>query len=124
MGDDHQIGRMVRDVRRAHGFSQEVVAGRAGVSRQMLSRLERGLVDDFKIAHLRAISRALEMPSLVSLGWRGPEIDRLRDQGHAALVEMLAGTLVGAGWELIPEYTFSHFGEKGAVDSLAWHATS
>jgi hypothetical protein len=87
----------------------------------MLSRLERGLVDNFNIAHLRAISRALEMPSIVSLGWRGPEIDRLRDKDHAALVEALGRALVDAGWELVPEYTFNHFGEKGAVDSLAWH---
>lgn len=124
MSDDYQIGRMVRDIRRARGLRQEDVATQTGVSRQMISRLERGLVDNFTIGHLRAISRALEMPSIESLGWRSPEIDRLRDKDHAALVEAVGRTLVDAGWELVPEYTFNHYGEKGAVDNLAWHAAS
>ena len=40
------------------------------------------------------------------------------------MVEALSRELVDDGWELVPEYTFNHFGEKGAVDNLAWHAAS
>lgn len=122
MSDDYRIGRMVRDVRLARNLRQEDVAGQAGLDRHMVSRLERGLVDGMTVGSLRAISRALEMPSIVSLGWRSPEIDRLRDENHAALVESVGRALVAAGWEVVPEYTFSRYGERGAVDSLAWHA--
>jgi transcriptional regulator with XRE-family HTH domain len=121
MSDDYQIGRMVRDVRRSRGLSQQDVATRAGLSRETISRLERGLIDGITIGHLRAISLAVDMPSIASLGWRGPEIDRLRDKRHAALVDSAAGTLARAGWVVIPEYTFSVYGERGAVDGLAWH---
>jgi transcriptional regulator with XRE-family HTH domain len=124
VSDDYQIGRMVRDVRLSRGLRQQDVAAQAGASRQMVSRLERGLVDNMTIGDLRAISKALGMPSIASLGWRCPEIDRLRDRDHAALVEAVGRLLVEAGWELVPEYTFNHYGEKGAVDSLAWHAAS
>ena len=93
-----------------------------GISRQMVSRLERGLVDSMTVGDLRSIGRALDMPSIIRLGWRGPEVDRLRDREHAALVEAFGRVLVEAGWELVPEYTFSHYGEKGSVDGLAWHA--
>jgi transcriptional regulator with XRE-family HTH domain len=124
VSDDYRIGRMVRDVRLARNLRQEDVAEQAGVDRHMVSRLERGLVGGMTVGSLRAISRALEMPSIVSLGWRSPEIDRLRDENHAALVESVGRALAAAEWEVVPEYTFSRYGERGAVDSLAWHAAS
>jgi hypothetical protein len=87
----------------------------------MVSRLERGLLDGMTIGNLRAVSRAMQMPSIVGLGWRSPEVERLRDSGHAALVEDVARALIGFGWQMEPEYTFSEYGERGAVDELAWH---
>jgi transcriptional regulator with XRE-family HTH domain len=124
MSDDYRLGRIVRDVRLSRSLRQEDVAARGGVSRETVSRIERGLVDGISVGNLRSVSRALAMPSIVNLGWRGPEIDRLRDHDHAALVEAVARLLVAAGWELVPEYTFNRYGEKGAVDGLAWHAAS
>jgi hypothetical protein len=32
--------------------------------------------------------------------------------------------LLAAGWEIVPEFTFNHYGEIGAVDVLAWHPPS
>lgn len=121
MGDDIQIGRLVRDVRLAHNLRQEDVAVRAGVSREMVSRLERGLIDGMTVGNLRAVSRAMRMPSIVSLGWRNPEVERLRDKRHAEIVEGMARVLLEFGWEVAPEYTFSWYGERGAVDGLAWN---
>jgi transcriptional regulator with XRE-family HTH domain len=122
MSDDFAIGRMVRDVRRSRGQSQESVAARAGVSRETVSRLERGLGSGMTVERLRAVSLALGMPSIVTLGWRGPELERLRDRRHAALVEQMSRILLESGWEVVPEYTFNHYGERGAVDGLAWHS--
>lgn len=124
MADDIQVGRMVRDVRLARNLRQVDVAVRAGVTRQLVSRLERGLVEGMPVGSLRAISRALGMPSILSLGWRTPEIDRLRDRVHAAMVESVASMLSSLRWELAPEHSFNHYGERGSADILAWHDPS
>jgi transcriptional regulator with XRE-family HTH domain len=123
MSDDVQVGRLVQSVRLARNLRQEDLATRAGVSRQSVSRLERGLVDGMTVGSLRAISRAMGMPSIASLGWRTPEVDRLRDRAHAAMVEQVASTLSPLGWAAAPEHSFNHYGERGSVDILAWHAS-
>jgi transcriptional regulator with XRE-family HTH domain len=122
MAEVVQLGRMVRDVRRARKLSQAELADRAGVGRETVSRLERGLVDGLSVGALRAVSRALGMPSIAPLGWRGPEVDRLRDRLHASMVERIGRMLLAARWAFDPEYTFNYYGEKGAVDALGWHA--
>jgi AcrR family transcriptional regulator len=115
---------MVQDVRVSRNLTQADVAARAGVSRGTVSRLERGLVDCLTIGAVRAISRGLAMPSMVALGWRSPEIDRLRDRLHAAMVEQVASLLVDHGWEITPENSFNHYGERGSADLLALHIAS
>ena len=124
MGDDVSVGRMVQAVRVSRNLRQEDVAARAGISRQTVSRLECGLVDGMTVATLRAISRALGMTPIVSLGWRSPEVDRLCDRLHAAIVERVASELMRFGWEIAPEHSFNHYGERGSADLLAWHAAS
>jgi transcriptional regulator with XRE-family HTH domain len=124
VADDVQIGRIVRDLHISRGLRQEDVAVGAGLSRRTVSRLERGLVDGMTVGSLRAISRALGMTSIVSLGWRSPEIDRLRDRLHAAMVEQLVSILSATGWQTRVEHSFNHFGERGSVDILAWHPAS
>jgi transcriptional regulator with XRE-family HTH domain len=124
MADDVQLGRMVQDLRLSRNMSQEDVADRAGVSRGTVSRLEHGIVDCMTVGALRTISGALSMPSIVKLGWRAPELERLRDRLHAALVEDVAARLGAVGWEVVPEYSFNHFGERGSADLLAWRAAA
>jgi transcriptional regulator with XRE-family HTH domain len=122
MADDVQLGRMVQGLRLSRNLSQEDVAERAGVSRGTVSRLERGIVDFVTVGALRAISGAMSMPSIVTLGWRAPELERLRDRLHASMVEVVVAALSPLGWEVVPEYSFNHFGERGSVDVLAWRA--
>jgi len=119
--NDVAVGRQVQDVRISKNLRQSDVAARAGTSRQMVSRLERGLLEGMMVSTLRAISRALGMPPLVTAGWRIPEVDRLRDRVHAAMVECLNRRLQSTGWELAPESSFNHYGEHGSADILAWH---
>jgi transcriptional regulator with XRE-family HTH domain len=120
VSDDIRLGRIVRDVRLSRHLRQQDVAARAGTCRQIVSRLECGSVDRITVGVLRAISSAMGMPSLVTLGWHGPEVERLRDRLHAALGERVAADLRAAGWQVIAEYSFSHYGERGSVDVLAW----
>jgi hypothetical protein len=50
------------------------------------------------------------------------EATRLLDTGHARLVERVVLLLRAARWSVIVEYTFSHYGERGSVDIVGWHA--
>lgn len=59
---------------------------------------------------------------MIRLDWNGEALDRLLDQDHAAVVEVVVRALRAAGWETVPEATFNVDGERGAVDVLAWHA--
>ena len=120
MPDDVAVGRQVQAVRLARNLRQSDVAARGGVSRTCVSRLEHGQLDGMTVATLRAISRAMGMPALARLGWVGAEIDRLLDEAHAQLVEVAASLLERVGWTVVPEHSFSHFGERGAIDILAW----
>ena len=38
------------------------------------------------------------------------------------MAEDVTRLLLDAGWKVRPEVSFSHFGERGVVDLLAWHA--
>ena len=49
------------------------------------------------------------------------EVTRLLDAGHARLAEQVIILAQAAGWSVIVEYTFSHYGERGSVDIVGWH---
>jgi hypothetical protein len=46
------------------------------------------------------------------------------DAIHAALVEHASRRLRDAGWDVRPEVSFNHYGDRGRVDLLAWHGDS
>lgn len=56
------IGDKVRATRKAAGISQEEVARRAGVSLNVINRLERGVILDPHYSTLRGIASALGVP--------------------------------------------------------------
>ena len=53
--------------------------------------------------------------------WRGGELDQLLDAAHARLGEDLVGLLTADGWTVVPDVSFSIYGERGSIDLLAWH---
>jgi len=123
--DDRKAGAVFRVLRRRKHWRQRDVADKAGVSQQLVSLLELGRFEVVGLDKARAIAGALDARIEIVPLWRGPELDRLLDAGHAALVERVVDLLRGAGWEVIVEWTFSHFGERGSVDVVGWHpATS
>jgi hypothetical protein len=64
---------------------------------------------------------ALEVRLPIEPSWRGGQIERVISGRHAAMAERLTAMLVAAGWEVRPEASFSHFGERGVVDLVGWH---
>jgi hypothetical protein len=87
-----------------------------------VSRIERGQLAGLHLGAIRRVATVLEIQLLFQQRWRGGELARLLDEEHAALVERLTRDLAAAGWQVQPEYTFNHFGERGAVDIVGWHA--
>jgi len=119
--DDVRIGNLARAVRRRRRWRQRDLAPSAGVSQASVSRFERGQLAHLRVDTIRRIARALEMEIVFEARWRGGELARLRDAEHAALVERCVTLLKQHGWQVIPEYTFNHFGDRGSVDILTWH---
>lgn len=108
-------------VRIRAGLTQAELARRAGVSQQTISRIERGQLAGIRVATLRAIGGVLGILVDVRPRWRGGELDRLLAAGHSQLHDELAEHLTAHGWQHEAEVTFSQYGERGAIDILAWH---
>ena len=123
--DARRLGAALRTIRLRVGWTQAQVARKAGVSASIVSRIERGIADRIPMAKVRAVALALDAWADYTLRWRGGELDRAINAGHAALHQALA-RWVGAiaGWELVPEVSFSIYGERGIIDALCWHAAT
>ncbi|CAN5795643.1 hypothetical protein BH24CHL5_BH24CHL5_04010 [soil metagenome] len=122
--DDQRVGRIVRVLRHRRGWRQCDVAQRAGLTQHDISRVERGYAGLMSVVKLRRVAAALDADLVVTVRWRGGEIDRLLDEGHAALVGWVMATLTRMGWEVRPEVSYAIGGERGSVDVLAWHAAT
>lgn len=122
---DATIGRAIRAVRVRRGWRQVDVAQAAGVSQDLVSRLERGLIDGVTVRRLRAVVSALDIRLLMEARWQGAELDRLLGARHSALHEEVASWLAGiGGWQAAPEVSFAIYVERGVIDILAWHAAT
>jgi transcriptional regulator with XRE-family HTH domain len=115
------LARAVWAVRRQRHLRQQDVAERAGVSREVVSRIERGSVEGVTVRSLERVARALGFTLELRAAWRGAELDRLIDARHARLQELVARFLTEMGFSVRPEVSFSHYGDRGRVDVLALH---
>lgn len=120
--DDVGIGRTLRSIRHRLRLRQADVAARAEVSQQLVSLLERGGLERLSIRSARRAVRALGAEVVLTIRWRGAEIDRVRDDGHARVVAEVAALLEADGWVTAAEVTYSWYGERGSIDLLAFHA--
>lgn len=116
-----RFGLSIRALRRRRRWRQLDLAEQAGVSRTAISRVERGRADRLTVRALQAVAGALGARLDCRLLWNGEALDRLLDESHAALVEIVLRWLAGAGWDAAPEVSFSIRGERGSIDVLAFH---
>lgn len=122
--DNQRVGRILRALRHKKGWRQDDVALKTGLSQAIVSRLEQGLIEPLTVATLRKIASALGAQAVISIRWRGADLDRLLDEGHASLVGAVVELLTQAGWEVHPEVSYSIYGERGSIDVVGWHAAS
>ncbi|HET7728344.1 MAG TPA: helix-turn-helix transcriptional regulator [Candidatus Limnocylindrales bacterium] len=122
---DVQVGRVFRAVRRRRGLRQVDVASMAGTSANVISRIERGRLDEVSFRALRRVAAVLEIDLGVTARWRGGELGRLINDRHALLHGVVLELLDGFGaWVRTPEVSFNVWGERGIVDIAAWHEAS
>lgn len=105
-------------------MTQADVARRAGVDRWVISRLELGHAGSYRLDTLEAVASVLGARTDVRLLWNGPELDRLMDEGHAALGSHVKRRLERWGWTVRVEVSYSRYGERGRIDLLAFHPAS
>jgi transcriptional regulator with XRE-family HTH domain len=83
--DALQLGSALRTVRLRLGLRQVAVARRAGVSQVVVSRLERGRAASMRLRTVLTVAEALEASVNLGLRWRGGELPRILNAGHAAI---------------------------------------
>ena len=109
-------------LRLRRGWSQHDLAGRAGLSRASISRVERGHCATLTYETLRRVAGVLDVRLEHDVGWRGGMLDRLLDERHAAMQEAVAARMAAlAGWVFATEASFSVYGERGSIDVFGWH---
>ena len=77
--DDAKVGSVFRAVRIRRGMSQSQVAEAAGISRAVVSSIERGLLEDTSMRLVRRVSTALGISLELEARWRGAEASTLLD---------------------------------------------
>lgn len=119
---DIWVGARFRALRHRLAWRQEDVAARAGVSQHVVSLIERGRLEEVSLARIRRVARELDAEFSSNLRWRGGDLDRLVDEGHAHLVGRVVALLTEDGWDCRVEVSYSIYGERGSIDVVAWHA--
>jgi transcriptional regulator with XRE-family HTH domain len=124
--DAQRLGRVVRTARHRLGWRQSDLAERAGASQDLVSLVERGFADHVGTYCLRQVLNCLDLELLgYEVRSRTSIVDRLLDEGHAALVGESVELLKATGWDVRPEVSYSRNGERGSYDVMAWYpATS
>jgi len=121
--DDDRLAKASRLLRREKRLRQtDMVA--AGRSRGFVIKLESGALSDLRVGDVRNHFAALGASVRLNVWWNGAALDRLLDERHAAVVDVLIGQLARYGWRSEAELSFSEFGERGSIDVFAAHAAS
>jgi transcriptional regulator with XRE-family HTH domain len=117
----HNLSRSIRFLRISRGWRQQDLADRASVSREMVSRLERGRVETLTLRVIDRLAAALEAGVNVDVRWQGAQLDRLLDAGHAVIQEQAVKGLRDFGWPTHAEVSFNWYGDRGRCDAVAFH---
>ena len=123
--DGRRLGSLVRAVRVRKGLRQQDVADVTGVSRATISRLEAGNVGKLSLDTAERIASVVDVRTELVGRWRGGDGDRLLSWRHSLLADRVTAAIRARdGWLVVPEASFSIYGERGVIDQLCWHATS
>jgi hypothetical protein len=76
-----------------------------------------------RLDDIRRVAAALDIRIDIYGRWRAGDLDRLLNAKHSELHELVARWFADElpDWVLVPEVSFSIYGERGVIDILAWH---
>jgi transcriptional regulator with XRE-family HTH domain len=118
-----RTGAILRAIRVARNERIRDVAARSGLSRSVISRVERGAARESSVGVYERLASALDANADLTIRWRGADLDRLLNASHSAMHEHIANLFQTLpDWNAAPEVSFSIYGERGVIDWLAWHA--
>jgi hypothetical protein len=88
----------------------------------MVARAEDHRIIGLRLELILRIAAVLDIRVDFSPRWRGGELDRVLNAGHAAMHEQVATMLSATpAWLFRPEVSFAIYGERGVIDILAFH---
>jgi transcriptional regulator with XRE-family HTH domain len=111
------VPRAVRHLRQRRRWRQSDLGARACLSRETISRVERGELRGVPIGTLERITDALGASIDLSVRWQGERLDRLADAVHASVQQHVAAVLRSAGWLVAVEVSFNHYGDADGSTS-------
>ena len=118
-----RLSAIFRAVRIRKRWRQVDLATAAGVSQSMVARAEDHRITGMRLEIILRIAAALDVHVDFAPRWRGGDLDRTLNAGHAAMHEQVASLLSSApGWLFRPEVSFAIYGERGLIDILAFHS--
>lgn len=91
------------------------------VSRELVSRVERGALRGMTVGSIERVAAALDASVSLTLRWNGEQLDRLIDARHARIQAATASLMEAHGWQVRAEVSFNEFGDRGRIDVLGYH---
>lgn len=92
------------------------------MSRDTISRIENDRLDNVPAGTIQRCVEALGGYLRMDVAWQGERLPRLIDARHAALQNAFVLLLTSCGWDSRVEVSFNHFGDRGRIDILGFHA--
>ena len=120
--NDRTVGRVVRALRHGKRLTQRQLGEACGVSQGTISNLEGGHIERMSVRAVRGALSRLDADLSLQVFWRHGVVDLLLDERHAGLVGVTANILRGHGWDVVPEISYSEYGERGSIDLAALQA--
>jgi transcriptional regulator with XRE-family HTH domain len=119
------VGRSVKAVRDALGWTQRELAAKAGVSQAYVCLIESGRVQrlTFEAADRLLLAMGARLTISVDKPFLGDR-ERQREPAHARCSAHVASRLRSAGWEVSTEVEIGSDRLRGWIDVIAWHPTT
>lgn len=117
-----RVGQTFRAIRLRLRLRQQDVAARVGMSRSVISLIERGHIEHLSFGTVSRVAGVLEIRLDVIPRWRGGDLDRLLNAGHSQLHELIGEIFDRLReWVRGVEVSFAIHFERGLIDVLAFH---
>jgi transcriptional regulator with XRE-family HTH domain len=122
--DAYRLSRTHRQLRHRLRVTQRELSRASGVGRNKISEIENRDFTRITLSDLEGSFAAMGAVVHIRVDWHGAALDRLLDEGHAAMAAAVGRLLRKHRWDPQFEVTFARHGDRGSFDVLAWHAPS